>query len=308
MDEEEAAVQVVFDEVQSLTSIQELKATVNEAGDQKLTARIQQSVYVGAVDRELVAVQCGKSLSLLNLVVLARECAYQRLLQSFGAVPRLVLSEPLPLEAVLRLGILDPGSGYSSEAHPDLDVAELARKLAALLEEKAEMLEEYAALDVRQGVLRALPNPLKASSAALIFDALPLFLVRLCCEVEWSDEKLCFESLCRLLAEFSVEALLPSEEAAANAYREVSKRPSAVGLADAVNAAVASGEFEDVGDAAAAAKRARVAGPRALEELRWLHETVRLDRDCLFPAEFGRDTSVLDLVSLDQLYRIFERC
>ena len=66
-----------------------------------------------------------------------------------------------------------------------------------------------------------------------------------------------------------------------------------------------SGEFEDVVAASAAKK------PRTTEELqglRWLHEALRRDGACQWPHEMAKDGSFIQLASLDQLYKIFERC
>lgn len=304
-----------FEEAQELTSICELKEEAARASDGKLSMSLNQSVYVGPVSRELGLLQCGKTLCLVNLARVARECAYQRLLRSFGGVASISLAEKLPLRELLELGISDPESGYDPDVHAKVDTAALVNRLTGLLEEKAEMLSEYLALDLSGGFLCSLPNALGVTSdAGLSYDGLPLFLLRLCAEINWSEEKACFQSLCRVTADFCVELLLPSEEDAARV--DASDASSAAGSrstdTSALNAAVEAGEFEDVVAAAAAAaatrKRARTVGPNALEELRWIHEAVRRDSACQWPAELMRDGTVLELVSLDQLYRIFERC
>merc|ERR1719440_945355 len=169
------------------------------------------------------------------------------------------------------------------------------------------MLDEYVSFGISGGTLNSLPNALGANSdVGLNMEGLPLFLIRLCTEMNWGEEKACFSSLCRCCADFCVEALLPTEEDAARVESATSSQSEAAAL----NAAVEAGEFEDVAAAAAAAsrKRARTVGPNVLEELRWLHEALRRDAACRLPGEFARDGTVLELVSLDQLHRIFERC
>lgn len=71
-DEEEKASRAAFEEAQQLTSVQELKARITQVADKSLTERIGKAVYVGPADRELVVVQCGKLLCLVNLVILAQ--------------------------------------------------------------------------------------------------------------------------------------------------------------------------------------------------------------------------------------------
>ena len=71
----------VFEEAPQLTSIEELRSAVNLASDENLSKLLNQSVYVGPVNRELILLQCGASLCLANLAIMARECAYQRLLR-----------------------------------------------------------------------------------------------------------------------------------------------------------------------------------------------------------------------------------
>lgn len=183
----------------------------------------------------------------------------------------------------------------------------------SLLLQKADLLKEYFMLEIeikedqedhmdhkdhgkalqsvqRHGRLKTVPNALGLTSdVGCSFDGLPLFMLRLCTEINWNDEKTCLDGICQLAAEFCADLLLPDES---------------LNATDAVNAAVAAGEFEDV--ATAAAKRPRTS--QELQSLRWLHEAIRKDGMCKWPRSFAKDGTLLDLVSLDQLYKIFERC
>lgn len=305
VDEDEAERREAFDEAQHLSSVCELKAAAALVADAQLSKSLNQSVYVGPVSRELVLLQCGAALCLANLVCLARECAYQRVLRLLGGPGSLMLKSPLPLQELLRLGVLDPASGYDPELHVQLDVDALVARFVALLEEKAELLGAYFMLGIEGGKLYSLPNALGvASDAGLVLETLPLFLLRLCTDIDWADEKPCLDGLCRLVAEFAVESLLPSEGDATGCDEATRDATSAL------NAAVSAGQFEDVATAAIAMgrKRQRTVGPQALQELRWLHEAVRRDGSCQWQSSCARDGTILELVSLDQLYRIFERC
>ena len=147
--------------------------------------------------------------------------------------------------------------------------------------------------------LKTLPNGLGLKSdMGCNFETLPLFLVRLCAEVDWEEEKPCLEGICQVIADFSAELLLPSE-----AEADIYQRGRAA--VEELNAAVQSGEFDDI-VAASAAKRQRTT--EELQGLRWLHEALRRDGECQWPRELATDGTFLELASLDQLYKIFERC
>lgn len=228
-----------------------------------------------------------------------------------GGIGCITLVEPLPLKDLVQLGLRDPESGY--DKLPGSDIRALEDRFVSLLLQKADLLKEYFMLEIeikedqedhmdhkdhgkalqsvqRHGRLKTVPNALGLTSdVGCSFDGLPLFMLRLCTEINWNDEKTCLDGICQLAAEFCADLLLPDES---------------LNATDAVNAAVAAGEFEDV--ATAAAKRPRTS--QELQSLRWLHEAIRKDGMCKWPRSFAKDGTLLDLVSLDQLYKIFERC
>ena len=227
-------------------------------------------------------------------------------LRLIGGIGCITLVEPLPLRDLVQLGLTDPESGYDKLTGSD-DIRALEDRFVSLLLQKADLLKEYFMLEIEikedhkdyskspqngqnHGRLKTVPNALGLTSdVGCSFDGLPLFMVRLCTEINWNDEKTCLDGICQLVAEFCADLLLPDES---------------LNATDAVNAAVAAGEFEDV--ATAAAKRPRIS--QEFQSLRWLHEAIRKDGMCKWPRSFAKDGTLLDLVSLDQLYKIFERC
>lgn len=138
--------------------------------------------------------------------------------------------------------------------------------------------------------------------------------MRLCAEARWDDEKACIESICHLVADLCTEMLLPDEDAVRAATKEcvLEGGPGPTIPTTEIAAAIEAGEFEDVVSAAAGLrlrKRQKSAScAEALQTLRWLHESVRRDAACRWPSTLATDGTFLDLVSLDQLYRVFERC
>ncbi|CAJ1374762.1 unnamed protein product [Effrenium voratum] len=293
---EREARMAAYQEAQELTSVEELRKAVEADCDEQLSKLLNQSVFVGPVNHELVLLQCGASLCLANMAILAREYAYQRLLRLIGGMGSIQLSEGLPLKDLLRMGLEDP---EAAAALSDKPCAQLLERFEALLLEKAELLKEYFMLEIQEAEdgprVKSVPNGLGLSSdSGCCFDGLPLFLVRLCSEVNWQEEKACLDGICRVSADFSADLLLPSEEQAEAAQLRKANT-------EALNAAVQRGEFEDV---VAAAKRPRTC---PLQGLRWLHEVTRKEGSS-WPRDFAKNGTLLDLVSLDQLYKIFERC
>lgn len=301
--------QEVFAEAQSLSSVAELRAEVAKQEDSKLS-KWNQSVYVGPVNHELALLQCGSALCLANIVILARECSFQRLLRRIGGMGSLQLNPPLQLKETLRQGVLHCDSGYD-QVKDSLNVEEVLDECLSLLQQKAELLREYFMMEIKDGHLLSVPNALGMSSdIGLSFSGLPLGLLRLCFEVNWLEEKPCLEGVCRVLADTCVDLLLPEEEAARSLDIPTSRADDATATAQDINQMVEAGECEDIVEAASAVsrKRARHCGADVLKGLQTLHEAICRDGLCRWPSKLGRDNTVLELVTLDHLYRIFERC
>lgn len=131
------------------------------------------SVFVGAVDRELTLFQHEQKLYLCNLQKLrylqcstssgfpfnqfscSEEVFYQLVLYDFGNFETIALDEPLSI-AELALAALDTeDSGWTDE---DGRKEELAERVSEILVEKSAMLREYFAIGFTEnGYLDSLP-------------------------------------------------------------------------------------------------------------------------------------------------------
>ncbi|KAI0635254.1 DNA mismatch repair protein MutL [Trametes polyzona] len=192
-----------------LKSIRDLRDAVLKARHHQLSEILAKHTFVGVIDaaRCLSLVQHGTRLYLLNHGALAAELFYQLGLRQFGDLPRIRLDPPPALRTLVALAVdAEEGvgkSGLSKDAIVD-------RIVDALLARR-DMLEEYFSLGFSSdGHVQTLPLLLRDYTPNL--DKLPLFLMRLGPQVDWTDEQACFDSFLRELAYFYVpEPLLRDE-------------------------------------------------------------------------------------------------
>ncbi|WYZ45048.1 hypothetical protein EsH8_VIII_000364 [Colletotrichum jinshuiense] len=262
-----------------LTSIKELRAEVREDMHNDLTDIFANHTFVGIVDerRRLAAIQGGVKLYLIDYGRTCYEYCYQVGLTDFGNFGTIRFTPPLDLRGILRVGADIEKSNIES---PDEDfvVEDVVEKVAAQLIERREMLAEYFSLEVTPaGELLTIPLLIKGYTPAMV--KLPRFLLRLGPCVDWTDEKLCFDTFLKELASFYVPEQLP---------------PTVGGEADENDE---EGRLDE-----------RLANRR--RNVRWAMEHV------FFPAFKARlvattalmKAAVLEVADLKGLYRVFERC
>ncbi|KAG9043599.1 DNA mismatch repair protein [Tulasnella sp. UAMH 9824] len=162
---------------------------------------VEKHTFVGVVDLKLSLslIQHSTKLYLVNHGSLAEEMFYQLALRQFGNFSRIKLEPPPPIRHLIKLAVDAEGdkvkeSGMSPE--------EVTDEIAKLIAERAELLDEYFSIKLNEktGELESIPSLLKEYTPNL--DRLPQFLMRLGPEVNWADEKGCFETLLREVAYF----------------------------------------------------------------------------------------------------------
>ncbi|XP_046569865.1 DNA mismatch repair protein Mlh1-like [Haliotis rubra] len=255
-----------------LTSVLELRQDVLDKCHAGVRDILQSLTFVGCVSEEHALIQHQTKLYLANTTKLSKELLYQILLADFGNFGILRLSEPAPIYDLAMMALDSAESGWTEADGPKED---LAQYIVDFLKTKAPMLEDYFSVEVdKSGNLLTLPMLLDDYNPVL--DGLPLYVLRLATEVNWEEEKECFDSFCRETSEFyCIKKSLFSRPSQGEEPQEIEKSQSK-------------------GD-----------------NWRWTVEHViypAVRTQLLPPRQFAEDASLLQLANLPDLYKVFERC
>ncbi|XP_005877145.1 PREDICTED: DNA mismatch repair protein Mlh1 isoform X1 [Myotis brandtii] len=255
----------------NLTSVLSLREEINERGHETLQEMLHNHSFVGCVNPQWALAQHQTKLYLLNTTKLSEELFYQILIYDFANFGVLRLSEPAPLFDLAMLALDSPESGWTEEDGPKEGLAEY---IVEFLKRKTEMLADYFSLEIdEEGNLIGLP--LLIDNYVPPLEGLPIFILRLATEVNWDEEKECFESLSKECAMFySIRKQYISEESTLSGQ-----------------------QIEAPGSAP--------------NPWKWTveHVVYKAFRSHLLPPKhFTEDGNVLQLANLPDLYKVFERC
>ncbi|KAL3806421.1 hypothetical protein ACHAXA_002667 [Cyclostephanos tholiformis] len=272
-----------------------------------LNEMLRGSTYVGAISRCRSLVQCGIDLIMINHRELAREMFYQIALLKFNRPPMARLGgggvDVLAVVGQMLQFEEDLNSSLASNGETPDDIctvkvsktnADLARQASTCLAERSPMLEEYFGIKLEMikvynsrqkkqvESLRVTALPILLEGHSPQPHGLPLFLLRLATEVNWTEEQACFKGVCTELASFYSE--LPST---------LSNEPS--DAASKSNDGIrSSGNYEFIDDEAKSYVRHTL-----FPAISYL---------LLPPRHFADCGTVIKLANLNSLYKVFERC
>jgi DNA mismatch repair protein MLH1 len=191
-----------------LTSVRELRGEVRDQMHHELTEIIAGHIFVGIVDesRRLAAIQGGVKLFLIDYGHACYEYFYQLGLTNFGNFGRIRFKPPLDLRELLTLAA---ETDEAAQKDTSVNTTMIVEAVADQLIERREMLAEYFSLEISPaGDLISIPLMVKGYTPPLV--KLPRFLLRLGPAVDWTEERPCFETLLREIAQFYVPEQLPA--------------------------------------------------------------------------------------------------
>ena len=118
----------------------------------------------------------------------------------FGDMDQIKLSPPAPVRTLVRAVLDTPDAGWSPDDGSKDEIAEFVTNL--LVKQKGEMLGVYFGMrfDVETETLETLPELLDHYVPPL--NLLPMFLLRLAIQVDWTSEDKCFQTIAKEFAEF----------------------------------------------------------------------------------------------------------
>ncbi|XP_039012242.1 DNA mismatch repair protein MLH1-like [Hibiscus syriacus] len=290
-----------------LTSIQELINEIDSKCHSGLLDIVRECTYVGMADDVFALLQHNTQLILANVVNLSKELMYQQALRRFAHFNAIQLSEPAPLHELIMLALKEEDLDLESNENDDLK-EKIAEMNTQLLKQKAEMLEEYFCIFIdSDGNLSRLPVLLDQYTPEM--DHVPEFVLCLGNDVDWEEEKTCFQSLAAALGNFYAmhPPLLPNPSGKGLEFyrkRKHGKSPqdgenssSHVGGAIAVE-----DEFEH---------ELLSEAETAWAQREWSIQHVLFPSMRLFlkpPNPMAANGTFVRVASLEKLYKIFERC
>ena len=280
----------------SYTSIETLRNDIQIRSHRELTSKLRDSIFVGCINRKRCLLQSGIELLMVNHYELSKELFYQLSVLRFGGFDIAELGNGgVDVKALIEesLHFDDPTSTFASLSQGgDSDInstqdeinSELASQATKCLLDQAEMFLEYFSikLEMKQDpASQSEKSILMLTGLPIILDghtpsphALPTFLHRLATEVDWTEERPCFEGVCTELGSYYAE--IP--------YQDV-KIPT---------------EKENLGKLELMSE----------SEMKFVQHTLfpALRFLLVLPKEFATDGSFCKLALLSKLYRVFERC
>jgi DNA mismatch repair protein MLH1 len=285
-------------ETTELTSVRELWAEINAASHVALTKVLRGLTLVGCADkgRGLWLLQHGTKLFMVRARRLARDFFHQRVVARFGRHPCRPLAEPAPMAELVRMALDDEDVPEGVEQNgADDKKAKISTAAASLVAEKADMLREYFGVDVDRANKTLVGLPVLCEGHAPDLARLPEFILGLAHDVNWEEEKSCFDTCAKTIACFYA-----GEDDVSCGDVETGTDENRVPPGEYVARARAEGS---------AGVQPALGG--SIEDVEWV------TRHVLFPAVSRRllptrasasDGTVLQVACLEQLYRVFERC
>nr|CAD1824525.1 unnamed protein product [Ananas comosus var. bracteatus] len=303
-----------------LSSIHELLSEIDSNTHSGLLDVVKNCTYIGLADDVFALLQHNTLLYLVNVVNVRsvlhliallfycifsfhrKELMYQQVIRRFAHFNAIQLSEPAPLQDLLMMALKEEDLESPADENDDLK-QKIAELNTELLKQKAEMLEEYFCINIDQdGNLMRLPVILDQHTPDM--DRLPEFLLSLGNDVDWENEKECFQTVSAVLGNFYAvhPPFLPNPSGDGIQYymKNVDKMSTDE---DAQNRLTNSEEDVDYELLA----EAETAGAQR----EWTIQHVLFPSMRLFlkpPKSLATNGTFIQVASLEKLYRIFERC
>ncbi|WOL12698.1 DNA mismatch repair protein MLH1 isoform X3 [Canna indica] len=287
-------------ESSDLSSIHELLSEIDQSIHPGLLDIVRNCTYIGLADEIFALLQYNTHLYLVNVVNVSKELMYQQVVRRFAHFNAIQLSEPAPIPELLIMALKDEDLESAGDNDDDLKT-KIAEMNTESLKQKAEMLEEYFCINIDQeGNLMRLPVILEQHTPDM--DHVPEFLLSLANDVDWENEKDCFQGISAVLGNFYAmhPPVLPNPAGEGiQLYKKNKDKSGSIG-----HTAEVPGQDDLDQELLAEAET-------TWAQREWNIQHVLFPSMRLFlkpPKSMATDGTFVKVASLEKLYRIFERC
>ncbi|XP_050545512.1 DNA mismatch repair protein Mlh1 isoform X2 [Daktulosphaira vitifoliae] len=251
-----------------LTSVLSLRKEIENNCCETLQRIFHNHKYVGVASATWSLFQHETELYICNSNNVFQEMFYQIMLYEFGNFGIIKFSNPLSIFDLIMVAFELPESEYQIEQ--DKPKEELAQDATDVLMSRSLMLNDYFSIEIDSDA-NILSIPLLLEGYLPDLNGLPLYLLRLASEVDWSSEKECFKTFSHETARFYV---MPP-------WKQLCS------------------DIDDISDVAPD------------KNWTWVVEHILFPafRKCFQPPKkFQEDGTLLQIASLTEMYKVFERC
>jgi DNA mismatch repair protein MLH1 len=200
-----------------LHSIESLIKNLQNSYDSSFHSTLKECQWIGIINSDYSLLQYQTKLILFDVSYYLQQLFYQLTLFQFQEMQEIKFSTGFPLLAGIECGLagenillpLEDGEEENNKIDDEKDIKEdamenkikqIALKIYKLLLSKAPMLYDYFRINIsEEGFLIGLPDLLVGYQPDSTF--IPSFLVKLALETNWKEETACFHSIAMILSE-----------------------------------------------------------------------------------------------------------
>ncbi|SCM21938.1 DNA mismatch repair protein MLH, putative [Plasmodium chabaudi chabaudi] len=311
-------------ECDEISSIKKLRKICEEKEKKELTDCLKNSIYVGPVDNIHSLIQYKEKLLMIKMPLIIKEIIYQSILNRIGKIPPFKFDPPIPLYDLLLVGLNNSYSGFfENPKYANKNVERVCNELEQIFYSYEEMYADYFSLVIEDGHIVTFPSCCGEYFPGQEF--LPLLFLRLASQIDYENEINCINGICYLLANFYSKITLTSDtewtyqdELKMIKEREIGMLQNLKKGNNSKNDGQTEGNAQNdninfdsiLGDETVidVNKHLPVSKNINLVFEKYFFPMIQLNNSMKIPNIFSTNGYIIELTSLNQLYKIFERC
>ncbi|SOV15531.1 DNA mismatch repair protein MLH [Plasmodium gaboni] len=310
-------------EADEISSIKKLKMICQEKEKKELTECLKNSIYVGPVDNMHSLIQYKEKLLLIKMPLIIKEVTYQSILNRIGKIPPFQFEPPIPLYDLLLVAINNSYSGfYENPNYANKNIEIVCNELEQIFYTYNEMYSDYFSIIIEDGCIVTFPACCGEYFPGQEF--LPFLFLRLATQIDYSKEINCINGICYLLANFysKITLMNDTEWTYQNDLLMIKEKEKEIQMLlnktnkNIINSNNHNQYYDEthfdyiLGDESVVDinKHLSVSKNINLVFEKYFFPMIQLNNIMKIPNTFSNNGYIIELTSLNQLYKIFERC